>query len=319
MEFELDSRNCSGYTSVENQHTVFTIKMIFASIGIVVNSIAVVLFLLFKSYILLIFRILLYIMLANMLQIVVQLVELFPVTNKGNYNEVRSGKGWTTACRSFGFLDQVSCWMGHLSVLWLVLYFLYLVKRERLPITKRVGRREIIGIAICFFLPFVFNWIPFANDYYGFSGSWCWIKLTENICNDRDIGIGLAYILSLHYIPLLLFVLINTISCLAIFAMTFWMRKNAKEVVFVIIYPFIYDLFFIVACISRLYSTVRIQHNQEQSFPLWIAHSVADPCRVIIPALLAIFMVPFIRRAVNNVSKTKGELEPLNSDFSGTH
>ncbi len=303
MEEGATNASCAGYTSFKNQQVIFTVKIVFVCVGIVVNFIAIVLFLLFKSYILFIFRIVLYIMVANMLQVVMQLLELFPIVNNGEYNTVRNGKGWHSACRSFGFLDQVTVWMGHLSVLWLILYFWHLIKKEtRLPNTKKVGRREVVGVAVCFFLPFVFNWIPFSNDYYGFSGSWCWIKLTENVCNDRNIKAGLAYILILYFIPLLIFVLINTTSCLAIFVMTCWMRRRAKEVVFVIIYPFIYNLFFIVACISRMESTVRIQNNEEQSFPLWVAHSIADPCRIIIPAIMAIFMLPFIKKAIESAN-----------------
>jgi len=164
---------------------------------------------------------------------------------------------------------------------------------------------------MCFFFPFVFNWIPFSNDYYGFSGSWCWIKLTEKVCNDTDISVGLAYILSLYYVPLLLFVLINTIACFAIFALV-WIRQKEKEIVFVIIFPLIYNFFFIIASISRLDSTYRIQHGESQSLPLWIAHSVADPCCVIMPAMLAIFMLPFTRKVVKS-AMTGGEMEPLNA------
>ena len=111
-------------------------------------------------------------------------------------------------------------------------------------------------------------------------------------------------------VPLFIFILINTITCLFIFYVTYQLRKREKVLTLVIVYPLVYNFSFIFAIINRLYSIFRIKQNKEQSFPLWVAHSVADPSHIIINALLAIFMLSFTRKAVKNVTAI-GERKPL--------
>ena len=307
MEFEsvtnyVMDTNCSGF-SEHSQHVVFLTKLVAASFGILVNVIAMILLLFFQSYYLLIFRICLYILIASLFQICIQLLELFPIVNKGGHNQVRDG--WIHACRTLGFLDQVSVWMGHLSMLWLAMYLLYLIRGKKRLEEAVLTRRELVGIGLCFFFPFVFNWIPFMNDYYGFSGSWCWIKITEKACNDTNIDTGLTYILVMYYVPLLIFVLISTLLCAIVFSIWCTTQSNMKEVIFVIIYPLVYDALFVIVTISRIESMIHTANGQPQSYALWIAHAVADPARIIIPSLLAIiyWAFPSSREMITKLKK----------------
>lgn len=319
MELELASttanfNGCTTLGSQERQHVVYISKLTASLFGTVVNALAIVILLSFKSYYLLIFRIILYIMIANLLQILIQLLEILPIVNQHGHNQVKPG--WNSACGALGFLDQVTVWMGHLCMLWLALYFLHLIRhRKRLEMAV-MSRREIIGIGLCFFFPFVFNWIPFTNDYYGFSGSWCWIKVTKEICGDNDIRTGFTYILVMYNIPLLFFVLVNTMVCVVIFTIWCKTQSNLKQIIFIIIYPLVYDALFVVVTISRIDSTLRIRNQQKQSYPLWIAHAVADPARIIIPALLVILQwaFPFTRDVMKKLNSKEVRIEETSRD-----
>ena len=199
--------NCS--IKISHESLVFQLKISFACIGMLTTFIAALS--LIPKCNLLVFRIVLYAMIANGLQITVQLVEVFPVHNINGTNLLRNGSSWELACKSLGFLDQVTAWMSHLSMTWVIVYLIYLlIKKKRIETAQR-SKEEIAGLAVCFFVPLVFNWIPFLDNYYGFSGSWCSIRMTAD--NGCSITEGLTYIIMLYYGPLLLFVLFNLVSC----------------------------------------------------------------------------------------------------------
>ena len=280
--------NCSIEIPHHDESLIIRLKISFACIGIF-TSICATLSLIPKCN-LLVFRIVLYAMIANGLQITVQLVEVFPVHNINGTNLLRNGLSWELACKSFGFLDQVTVWMGHLCMTWVIVYLIYLlIKKKRIETAQR-SKEEIAGLAVCFLVPFVFNWIPFLNNYYGFSGSWCWIRMTAtNGCNITE---GLTYIIVLYYGPLLLFVLFNLVSCVFLFC-GFYRdpRYHSKEFLFVLLYPFFYGMLFIVVVLSRIHAIWKIEIGGKQSFSWWMAHAVAAPLRIIFPSVLVIVSV----------------------------
>lgn len=291
--------NCSNFSlSGEEQHTVIVITLAASSFGAVVTVFAIITLLLFKSYHLF-FRIILYFLIANMFQIFAHIFSLFPIVNKNGENEVRHGYGWTSICRGVGFLEQVAVWMGHLSMLWLVLYVVDLIRAKKRLEKAVLSRKELVGIGVCFFFPFVFNWIPFMDDYYGFSGSWCWIKASKAACSDSDVADGLAFMVVMNFLPLLFLVVLNTFLCALIFAIWCMTRSHMKEVAFVIVYPLVFDALFILVTICRINSTLRTRGERTQSYALWVTHAVAESSRLIFPSLLAILQwtSPLARQA----------------------
>ena len=251
-------------------------------------------------------------MIANLFNIYAQVVEVFPVKRtKSGHNFVRDNSAWTSTCRFFGFLNQVTSWMGPLCLLWLVLYILYIVQGHKLNKKTELSRCELVGIGMCFFLPFTFNWLPFINDYYGFSGNWCWIMVTERICNDTNVTMGFIYILMLYDGPLMVFVLINTIACLIIFHIWWETGSDMKVVIFVIMYPLVYDVLFVIVFTSRLYSIISIRDGRNQSYSLWIAHAMAEPLRVILPSMLVIIQwdFPFTKIMIKNLNRAINEID----------
>ena len=299
--------NCSIEIPYDDESLVFRLKISFACIGIL-TSICAALSLIPKCN-LLVFRIVLYVMIANGLQITVQLVDVFPVHNINGTNMLKNGSSWELACKSFGFLDQVTAWMGHLCMTWVIVYLIcLLIKKKRIE-TAQGSKQEIAGLAVCFLVPFVFNWIPFLNNYYGFSGSWCWIRMTNNDCNITE---GLTYIIVLYYGPLLLFVLFNLVSCVFLFCGFYRNPKyHSKEFLFVLLYPFCYGMLFIIVTISRIHAISKIKHGAEQSFSWWIAHAIVDPLRLIFLSVLVVVSVSCSSLIA------KCEARTMNADVNG--
>ena len=223
---------------------------------------------------------------------------------------LQNGSSWELVCKSFGFLDQVTAWMGHLCMTWVIIYLIYLlIKKKRIETAQR-SNEEIAGLAVCFLVPFVFNWIPFLNNYYGFSGSWCWIRMTADYgCSITE---GLSYIIVLYYGPLLLFVLFNFVSCVFLFCGFYRNPKyHSKEFLFVLLYPFFYGMLFIIVFLSRIHSIWEIERGAEQSFNWWMAHAVADPLRIIFPSVLVIVSVSCSSLIA------KCEARTMNADVNG--
>ena len=63
-------------------------------------------------------------------------------------------------------------------------------------------------------------------------------------------------------------------------------RSSMKEIGLVLIYPIVYCLFCFLLLVNRIYSTTHTNSNDyPQNYPLWVIHAVADPGRILIPAL----------------------------------
>ena len=97
------------------------------------------------KYTILIFRIVLYALIANGLLTMIQLLEFLPIQNVGGINVLKNSASWKQLVNGLDF------WTKPLLG-W--------------PISKS----QVVDIAIYFVIPFVFNWVPFLDDYYG---SWC--------------------------------------------------------------------------------------------------------------------------------------------------
>ena len=276
----MEANNCIFNISNGEESIIFRLKLSFACLGILTCVVAALS--LVPKCGLLLFRIVFYAMMANGLEITLQLAVLFPVHNVNGINVLRNTSSWKLACKSLGFLEQVTAWMGHLCVTWVIAYLIYLFSKKKRVVAAHCSKEEIAGLAVCFLLPFVFNWIPFINDCYGFSGIWCWIKMTAD--KDCYITEALIYIMSVYYGPLLLFVMFNLVSCIfLVFGFFFDPKYHSKEILFILLYPFCYGMIFVVIAASRIQAIWEIKHDRSQSPNWWIAHAVADPFRIILP------------------------------------
>ena len=298
-------KNCSIDIPHHDESFIFWWTISVACIGMITSFFAALS--LIPKCNLLVFRIVLYAMIANGLVITIQLVDVFPVYNINGINMLKNRSSWELACKSFGFLDQVTGWMGHLCMTWVIVYLIWLFIRKKRIETAQCSKQEIVGLAVCFLVPFVFNWIPFLNNYYGFSGSWCWIRMTNNVCSIKE---GLTYIIVFSYGPLLLFVLFNFVSCVFLFCGVYHNPKyHSKEFLFVLLYPFCYGMLSIIVFLSRIHAILKI--GEKQSFSWWMALAVADPLRIIFPSVLIVVSVSCSSLIAKREART------MNADVNG--
>ena len=76
--------------------------------------------------------------------------------------------------------------------------------------TDKWRNLEKFYVLVIFVLPVVFDWIPFINDAYGPTKSWCWIRSEDLItCDTFVFGIVLQYIL--WYVPLYCTIIIGCV------------------------------------------------------------------------------------------------------------
>ena len=182
--------------------------------------------------------------------------------------------------------------------------------------------REVIGITVCFLFPFTFNWIPFTNGYYGLSGHWCWIKLTENdtvtygdnygVCGHRDIAIGVSYMFVMYYGPLM--VILLTTSIISTMAILVWCKNtktdSIKEVAILMVYPIIFDVLCSIIITNRIVSVKRANNGNLPFNGLWMAHSIADPARTLLPAVF--FLLQLLSHSTREmVTKTRYSVKDM--------
>ena len=289
----MENSNAACMNSSEEFHeTVFTIKMATSFISCFMNIIALLIMLAGGSYRKLFFRLIIYLLLADLLLVIVQILELTPVTYENGHVQVRDGESWYRICSIFGFFDQLTAWMRNLVVIIIVIYLCVMIKHPE-PYHQEQSKRskilEAVGVCICVFLPITFNWIPFIHDYYGLSGHWCWIKLTEEGCGQGNVTEGALYMLFLYYVPLLVIIALTSFICVVLLYVV--CCKNGSrdcKILLLVLYTIVFDILCFVMTLNRVMSAVHSRKNSQVSFALWILHSFADSGRTILPSLAVI-------------------------------
>lgn len=294
---------------------IFVTKLVVLSISLLANAAALITLFYFKGYRRFVFRLVLCLLVASMVGVVVQILEVTPL----NHTEAPTVRpGWQAACSAFGFLDQVAVWMSNFVVIWIVGFLCWLMIKPRHKInmfTSKVTVAEAMGINACFFLPFTFNWIPFTREYFGASGHWCWIKLAETTnCSDTNIGEGVAYAFVFYYGPLVVIMLIT--SVISVFALVVWCKNLVrsdpfKDMVFIVVYPILFNVVGCIVTANRIEEVRRISNGMKPAFSLWVAHAVADPTRTLLPAVF--FLLQFLSPTTRKLVMKSGE-EPKGED-----
>ena len=172
---------------------------------------------------------------------------------------------------------------------WVIVYVLCLLVKEKRLEESCCSKTEIVGVALCFLVPFTFNWIPFLRGFYGFTGSWCWIKtsIDEDSC---EITEGLVYTVILNYGPLTCFVLFNIFSG-SFIATRYLFSPNYRSYKFsfvLVCYPLAYGILCIVDLASLVIVIKAAGKDEQQSRYIWIMEAIADSLLTIIPTLVVI-------------------------------
>ena len=174
---------------------------------------------------------------------------------------------------------------------------------------------EISYILIPILVPLSFLWIPFANDAYGLAGTWCWIRSKDNVA-------GLIELYALFVCPVIVLCVLNMIIIVAIVVILCkrlciegtsdrvyrnMLRENAP----LLVYPVIYNFFFLFAIAHRLCEDI----DNQVLHVLSIMHSVASPTRGLFYALTYCLFIVIERRhaaaAAETQRRASQEKDPL--------
>ena len=318
------------------------IKTSIASLAIIACGLVVFLILCFKGYREFVYRLVLYLMIPDILESLTNILEWLPV-HSGDNGVVSVKQGWGGMCTAVAFINQISLWMESLVICWIVLYMLTLTIRilktpteyDQLPDDNEVrgikfSKAKLFGIRFCMFFPFMFNWLPFIWDMYGLSGAWCWIKLTQGNWHS-DYKMGLSLMLALLYGPLLLvilsgfsiFVFITIALCVKVrghLNENAMYRRGVLEMLLLKAYPIIDSIICSLLVVNRIYYSVYIVPNGlHPSYPLWLAHTIADPARELIPPTAFLLHPGTYRKLLCRKEQTDTyfEVEAEDSDIQG--
>ena len=231
-------------------------------------------------------RLVLYLMIAASLWSLTVMAEVIPVNHESVLTGIKVRAGWEGICAAVGFLTQVAETAKIIIVCWIVLYLLLLVVFKY---NASKPKHEACGIIVVVVFPILLDWIPFRWHWYGLSGLWCWIKLTDNLCGHDSIWKGLGFMLAIEYIPVLLATIFTLVSfiCIVIalcrrarrmeikWKWTSVYQKGLAEAAVLMVYPSIYGVIFIFRVIHRTYYVVQITKSYSPNYTLWLAHSAA--------------------------------------------
>ena len=315
---------CLNFTT-QTADVVLRVKLSLGIITVVLNLLAILLILVSKKFKDMTFRLVIYLMVTDVLQAVAICLAVIPVTvpDEAHPAQVRNGTVWQVFCTATGFLLMTTMWMGNIVIIWILSHLLLLGWRLNRAVVKVDGKHksrieqmcskqvnwEKWGIIFLIVAPFVIGFIPFSlqPDMYGISGLWCWIKVinANQHCGDLE-RLTLTVALVFFYAPLVLIVLFSLLAMTITIVLVCYgavrrggqtlideHQRRMKEIIIVLAYPMLYCTVCLLLLANRIYS---LAHPSNAPFvPLWITHAVADPVRVMLPAV-AFLLHPYIWR-----------------------
>ena len=310
-----ETQSCLNFT-VKTGTDVLYIKTTLGSFTVLANLVAIAVILFTKRFKEFTFRLVIYLLVTDIFQAIVIMLELIPVQvpDESHAARIRNGIGWLIFCDATGFLGMVTLWMGNIVIIWIVIYLVVLGRRlyYRKQATNNQSnswKREALGVLALLLVPILIGLVPFTIDgnMYGISGLWCWIKIVKH--NDGYCGelhyAPLKLVLVLYYGPLVL-VVIFSVVCMVITicfvccgavkrhpgktnqtTKTFKRQGYMKDIMLVLLYPVLYCAVCMLLLANRVFSSVH--YSKQPIVGLWITHAVADPVRVLLPALAFLF------------------------------
>ena len=313
--------SCLNFTT-ENAKLILNIKLSLGVITVIANVLAIALILISRKFKETTFRLVIYLLITDILQAVAMCLALSPITvrDEKHVAEVRPNSTvWNDFCGATGFVLMTTMWMGNIVIIWIVVYLLVLgwrlyrsQKNDNAPINKHKKnniRCEMYGVLFLIITPFIIGIIPvfLPNEMYGISGLWCWIRMIHITCGDINTE-TLSVVFVFFYGPLVLIVLFSNVSMVSTIVLVCYgavrrhgrtfvneHQQRMKEIMLVLVYPMLYCTVCLILLANRVYSIVHIKNTP--FFSLWIAHTIADPVRVMLPAI-AFLLHPYVWRAV---------------------
>lgn len=286
MENSTDNSSyCFNFTSSDLRiNTAVTLSLHF--IAVTLCLITILFIFATKQHHVFVNRLILYLVVTASLWSLTIMAEVIPVIHESALLGVKVREGWEGTCAAVGFLSQVAETAKILVVCWIVLYLLLLVVFKH---NASKQKHEVCGIITVVVVPFLLDWIPFRWHWYGLSGLWCWIRLTDNICGRDSLWKGVGLMLAVEFIPVLLATIFTLVSfiCIAIalcrrahrteikWKWSSVYQKGLAEAAALMVYPSIYGVIFVFRVIHRTYYVVQITRAYPPNYTLWLAHSTA--------------------------------------------
>ena len=319
-----DAGECFNFTT-QTAGAVFTVKLTLGAFTILANLLAIILIIASRRFRDFLYRLVIYLLMTDIFQAIAICLALFPITvyDADTPAEVRdSSSAWLDFCAATGFILMVTMWMGNIVIIWIVGHLLILGWREQhsphhndrgqntaQTVSSPCSRQEILGVLFLFFGPILIGWIPFVlpHEMYGISGLWCWIKEYQHTCGDLKVE-TLIVVFIFFYGPLVLIVLFSfvcmvltiiLVCCSAVrrYSSVDRHQRRMKEIIIALAYPMLYCTVCLILLANRVYS---VSHpHSDPNLPLWYAHTIADPVRVMLPAI-AFLLHPFVWRDLCN-------------------
>ena len=321
---------CLNFTT-ETARVVLRVKLSLGAFTILANLLAIILIIASKKFRDILYRLVVYLMITDILQAIAICLALFPITVPDEEHPAmvkNSNSSWNGFCDATGFILMVTMWMGNIVIIWIVVHLLILGWREQRLLHNDKGKNtaaqlvctpcsrwEILGLLFLFFGPFLIGWIPFVlpREMYGISGLWCWIKEVQHKCGDLRVE-TLIVVFVFFYGPLVL-IAVFSFSCMILTIVLVCHgavrrhgspvtvdhhQRRMKEIIIALAYPMLYCTVCLLLLANRVYSVAH--PGQNPNVPLWITHTVADPVRVMLPAI-AFLLHPFVWRDLCNRGK----------------
>ncbi len=330
------SDSCYAFSAKQLQ-VIKAIKISLSSTAVLICLFAIVVIIALRQYRTFVHRLLVYLMVIAFLIGITAGLKVTPVHHNGRVVEVRHGL--KPMCSAIGFAAQVFESQFLILCTWILVYLVSLVVFQYRANSKR---HEIAGLVISLGLPLTFDWVPFIDNMYGLAGPWCWIRVSNQDC---QVTTGVIYQFTLFYGPQGLLILASFVSFLVIAAISgkrslghsrerlhsqhSSYQQALKESLPLLVYPIFYSIISGVLFVSRYNYATSTAHGKPPNYPLWLAHTIADPLRILFIPLAYLLHPGTIRKLLtpgktnlqgNNDSETNypvsqepffSEVEPL--------
>ncbi|XP_019850624.1 PREDICTED: uncharacterized protein LOC109581193 [Amphimedon queenslandica] len=270
----------------------------FLSCGFIFCMLLIIL--LFKKYKFFSQRLLLYLALSCMLNLLTAGLNLYGTKA---YNTTSSFI--TIYCKVAGFSEQITIWWTIMATFCIVIALFI-----KAVCGRTTSQFEFGYVLIIFVFPLIFSWIPFYYDAYGPDDMFCWIReVNLSDCNNYfKIGMILRY--TLYYVPLTLLMLL--LVALYIPAVIIAHKKKSRwsgnfdpeaiairrmiamEIRPLIYYPLIVLVINVFPLLKQLYATINdatssehdgLNHNLTTYFTLSVISYVIYPFQGVLVTL----------------------------------
>ena len=171
------------------------VYLAFATAAALVYAVTMALIALTKIYRHYTHRLRLYLAAAGLLHAVAIGLEVIPIDIDAPDNTTVSLRdNWGGACVAIGFFAQCLAIFQTLVIVWISLYTLVLVARQR---QLNQPKHEAGFLIVAGLVSFLLSWEPFIGDSYGQSSAVCWIS--DGV--GRNASLGSIFRITVNFVP----------------------------------------------------------------------------------------------------------------------